>query len=105
MYRLIAAVFLLLIIVFIMSGCGERQYSYNGGYIWFEKPKQIPQLPPDCGPVFAPEEWEPAACSDTCCIWEEQLLSKFSVTSCSYEWCYNEWECKWEHILTRCEGE
>ena len=91
-------------------GCVEDGRYYGGGYIMYDYPKDLPEVPPDCGPVTFPVDEDPVDCYEysrgECCYWLEQMLYPHGtkMSMCRFDWCYDKWECEWQHILSKCES-
>lgn len=96
-------------IMFMFAGCAaENPNDYNGGTIWYSPDDELPQAQPVCMEQEEPVEWDAHACVDypdeVCCIWLENDIQSQPVVECQYDWCYDKWECEWQHVLSRCES-
>ena len=97
--------------MFVFAGCAaENPNYYNGGTIWYSPDDELPEAPPVCMEQEDPVEWEPVNCvensSGECCYWREQKFNSAGtkLLDCRHDWCYNKYECKWHHVISRCEG-
>ena len=100
----------LLVFALLSINCHGEEYPYKGGMIHYDHPQGLPEAAPVCENIAEPEEWEPVNCvensSGECCYWREQKFNSAGtkLLDCRHDWCYNKYECKWHHVISRCEG-
>ena len=97
-----------------LMGCYDNGGKYyGGGYIMYDYEESPPPAPKECldpPQLQAPHEldlWCNEGQDGKCCVWIELDVPdhKDYINYCEHHWCFNEYECRWDHFLSICEGE